>query len=217
MAVTDDLTGLYNRRFFFERFEEEIARSLRHSHTIALILLDLDFFKKVNDTYGHCAGDAVLQVVGSIISNKCRKADIGARYGGEEFIILLPECDKKSAIQTAKKIRSLIKEEKITIADNQTIQVTCSMGVASFSAKELHEIGCVKATDKTDIALYKAKENGRDRIEVAWHCATLHVQILSLRVTRHSQHENQYISMLGMQSVVILLLTFTIYKNILLE
>ncbi|MFH1217621.1 MAG: diguanylate cyclase [Pseudomonadota bacterium] len=167
MAISDELTGLYNRRYFFERFDEELTRSVRKGHHASCILLDIDHFKKVNDTYGHMAGDEVLRAIGVLLKSSSRRADVVARYGGEEFIILLPECKKECAAAAAEKLREIIARQPIPLTGGRELMMTASFGVSSFSPEKLKEISQPSLLiNGVDQALYRAKENGRNRVEV---------------------------------------------------
>ncbi|MGV1100057.1 diguanylate cyclase [Thiovibrio sp. JS02] len=168
MATRDELTGLYNRRHFFARFEEELSRAIRQGHHLGCILLDLDHFKRVNDTYGHSAGDAVLQATAILLRESSRRADVVARYGGEEFVILLPECQMECALSAAEKLREFIAGESIAVGGGRELMITASFGVASFPPETLQKTGqpslLINLVDK---ALYRAKANGRNRVEAA--------------------------------------------------
>jgi len=122
MAHTDALTGLYNRRIFMQRLEEEIERVKRHNSTLSVLLFDLDHFKKVNDTYGHDVGDAVLQTVATTTSDVKRVTDVAARLGGEEFGVLLPETDQEGAVQVANRLRQSIEDDRINHGENRDIR-----------------------------------------------------------------------------------------------
>lgn len=166
MAITDELTGLYNRRYFFERLEAESNRSVRHNHTLGLILFDLDYFKRINDTYGHNGGDAILRQIAEILRAACRQSDIPARYGGEEFILLLPECNEECVEATAEKLRRLMESHPFISDENIEIKVTASFGVATFSSEALSEKpSSSEMVKKADTALYRAKKGGRNRVE----------------------------------------------------
>jgi diguanylate cyclase (GGDEF)-like protein len=158
IAMTDSLTGLYNRRYFDSFYENIFDQASRYSTIFSLIMCDIDHFKKINDTYGHDKGDAVLKEVAKILKNNIRKSDIAARYGGEEFMIVLPQTELSNCLDVARKIKTLI--SKINIKD--TGKITISMGVISYS-KEFED----KAKDflkKVDELLYDAKNRGRNRI-----------------------------------------------------
>ncbi|HIJ78303.1 MAG: diguanylate cyclase [Desulfobulbaceae bacterium] len=168
MAITDDLTGLYNRRYFFSRFNTEIARSIRQDHSLSLIIFDLDHFKKVNDTHGHNVGDIVLKQTGAMLYQNCRRTDIVARYGGEEFIILLPDCDLECAVHTAEKLRQITEKQTFTVNRTTEITITASFGVACFSKTDISAKDSAEQLVKiADLALYRAKAKGRNRVETA--------------------------------------------------
>jgi len=167
MATRDSLTGLYNRRYFFDRFEEEMSRSMRKGHHLSCILLDLDHFKRVNDTHGHMAGDAVLKATAALLKNCSRQEDIVARYGGEELILLLPECTKECAVVAAEKMRQLMADSSIPLEGGAELTITGSFGVATFVPEEIKKHQASFLINKADQAMYRAKENGRNRVEVA--------------------------------------------------
>jgi len=166
LAVTDELTQLHNRRFFFEKLSQEYSRSIRHKRNMACIMMDIDFFKKFNDTYGHQVGDLVLKRVAQVLQEKARATDTLARYGGEEFVVLLPETDTSGAEIFAEKMRGAVETEVITTDDNQELKVAISLGVCGLDAEELSdcedETVIVKYADQ---ALYKAKEMGRNQVQ----------------------------------------------------
>jgi len=148
LAILDPLTKIYNRRFGIERLKEEYGRSVRSGDPIGVLLLDIDFFKKVNDTYGHIVGDQVLIQVTNIIKTNIRKGDVLARYGGEEFMAILPGASKKGLELVAEKIRRYI-EEHVVYYKNQEIKVTISIGGTSypeFTAEEITTI--IEQADK---------------------------------------------------------------------
>lgn len=161
LAVRDGLTGLYNHRFFQERLSNELERAERYGKKTALLLLDVDFFKKINDTYGHQAGDRILKGVANVINSCIRGIDFAARYGGEEFAAILVNIDSKNAYEIAERIRATIWNTNFEIGDNQTIQVTLSIGVSSFPADADNQRLLIS---RADIALYEAKNNGRNRV-----------------------------------------------------
>ena len=168
MAVTDELTALFNRRFFFDQLNTEIDRAKRYGHEMSCVLLDLDHFKAVNDTHGHPAGDSVLRAVAGILRGTCRTADTIARIGGEEFIVILPETGIDGALQTAEKIRSGIERSTIAIDGGTEVRITASLGVASLPPGGMQGAeGGIEITRIADQALYRAKENGRNRVETA--------------------------------------------------
>lgn len=161
LARTDVLTGVTNRRHFFELAENEYQRFQRYKHPISIILLDIDHFKKINDTHGHLAGDYVLKNFASECRKQLRGSDIFARYGGEEFIALLVETSQEMAIETAERIRKTIENLAIEF-EGKKIPVTTSIGIA-FSNKNT-DLGLEKMIDMADKALYQSKQNGRNQL-----------------------------------------------------
>ncbi|MDC7235240.1 MAG: diguanylate cyclase [Spirochaetales bacterium] len=164
----DGLTGLFNRRFFDRKLTEEWKRQARTGHTLSLILCDIDHFKLFNDTYGHPAGDECLKKIAAVLnSNHLRDQDSTARYGGEEFAIILPDTDRKGALMVAEKLLDDIRQLKIPHSSSSVCDwVTMSMGVAStVPLNENKPSDLLSASDK---ALYKSKENGRNRVTEAF-------------------------------------------------
>jgi diguanylate cyclase (GGDEF)-like protein len=160
LALNDGLTKLFVRRHFLKRLEEEIERSKRHKLPLAVLMLDIDHFKKCNDTYGHLVGDVVLREVAFIIKTNIREVDLAGRYGGEEFCVALPETDIKGARHVAERIREAVEEKKIRAYD-EIIRVTASIGLSLYPKDNKEVTGLIEAADK---ALYKAKETGRNRV-----------------------------------------------------
>jgi diguanylate cyclase (GGDEF)-like protein len=162
LAITDPLTGLFNRRYFFDLAQREIDRAWRYKRQLAVLMLDLDHFKEVNDLYGHAAGDEVLRVVGSRLSDALRKTDILGRYGGEEFAVVLPETAHAGATMVAEKLRKCIHERPIATS-HALITMTASVGIGFLDdrCKGLDEL-----IDRADQALYEAKRAGRDCVSV---------------------------------------------------
>lgn len=160
-ATTDSLTGLFNRRFFFELADKFFSESSRHHNALSLIMLDIDFFKEINDKYGHPIGDKVIQFVASKTQSLLRKEDTIARIGGEEYLILLPNTDGKTAKLIAEKIRSFIDSQSITGDWTGTIYPKISLGVSTYSDGDFdfNEIYV-----RCDRALYHAKLTGRNKI-----------------------------------------------------
>jgi diguanylate cyclase (GGDEF)-like protein len=158
-AIRDPLTNCYNRRFLIENLEREFSRALREDYPISIIMLDIDHFKNVNDTFGHSAGDEVLRAAGQIMLLYNRQSDIVARYGGEEFILMLPNMPLQTAISRAEELREMILSSQHKVGEN-TIQVTASMGVAGFPEHGRVYEEVIQAADK---ALYVAKNSGRNR------------------------------------------------------
>ena len=159
LATTDGLTGLFNHRLFQEKLSEELRRIKRFSEPISLLLTDIDYFKKVNDSYGHPVGDLVLKGVAKVIREEIRDVDIPARYGGEEFAVILPGTDGEGAKKIAERLRNQIMAKSIP-ANGTTFKVTISIGIATSpdDARTKEEL-----IEKADKALYSAKHNGRNR------------------------------------------------------
>jgi two-component system, cell cycle response regulator len=165
LAHTDPLTQLLNRRALTERITAEMERALRYDSTLALLMIDLDHFKRVNDTYGHLVGDDVLRDVAALLSDTIRGSDIVARYGGEEFLMLLPETDDAGAEQFAERIRAAIDDHPFgEEADHPTLRLTASIGVAMFPAARIESVEDLFA--RADAALYRAKADGRNRVRM---------------------------------------------------
>lgn len=161
MAITDSLTGCYNRHYLTQKLEAEVVRHRKLQHPFALILLDIDYFKQVNDTYGHLVGDEVICSTVEIVKRCLRRTDIFARYGGEEFIIYLPRIHEAQALHIAEQIQTSVEANQVSIAkDNQPISVTISMGLLTINDFSV-ESDLLEAVDK---ALYQAKHEGRNRI-----------------------------------------------------
>jgi len=160
-AKIDALTGLRNRRAFIEELNSEIERSNRYSRPLSLLMIDVDYFKKINDKYGHSAGDEVLRSMGTLFKDTIRGMDIAGRIGGEEFGVILPETDIKSAIDAAERIRNRFEKLKISAASNE-IMATLSTGVSALLISDTSPDAIMERADK---ALYLAKNNGRNRIE----------------------------------------------------
>lgn len=165
-AIEDPLTGLYNRSYFLYRLKEELSYSTRHSSDFALLMIDLDEFKEVNDHLGHQIGDDVLKRIGELFRMTLRKEDVPARYGGDEFIILLLNCDEKNAIEKANKIKQMISIKALPKEKSQGIQLGCSISL--ISSKIISGDNDITAIlKKLDNALYKAKTEGKNKVVVA--------------------------------------------------
>jgi diguanylate cyclase (GGDEF)-like protein len=160
LAITDTLTGLFVRRYFLELATEELLRSTRHCLPCTVIMVDLDFFKTKNDTYGHLVGDVVLREVSQLLRKNLREVDLIARYGGEEFILLLIETDPEQALPVAERLRQLVEVHPIRAYD-ETLTQTVSLGLACFpeDGPELQTL-----IEHADEALYAAKRAGRNRV-----------------------------------------------------
>lgn len=155
----DPLTGAYNRRYFFEVAAKELSRVQRYKSSASVMLLDVDHFKVINDTYGHASGDIALKKVTLLCLSRLRKVDIFARIGGEEFAFFLPETDLDGAHQLAERIRSLFERMEMRL-DTESVRLTTSIGVSSVSE---HDKNIESVVQRADGALYKAKENGRNQ------------------------------------------------------
>jgi diguanylate cyclase (GGDEF)-like protein len=158
LAVTDPLTGLYNRRGFFALAHREIERARRFKRELSAVLLDIDHFKNVNDTYKHATGDVVLRVLAEVCKRETREIDIIGRYGGEEIVLLLPETSLESAYVVAEHLRKAVAATKIPIG-GETISVTISLGIAD----SVHgEPDLDTLIDRADAAMYNSKQSGRN-------------------------------------------------------
>jgi diguanylate cyclase (GGDEF)-like protein len=160
LTTIDGLTQIYNKRYFLETLERELGRAQRYRRDLSLIMFDLDNFKKINDTYGHLAGDHVLKQLASVIKSRIRREDIMARYGGEEFAIILPEIDNFNSVQFAEKIRRLIEKAAFKFEETE-IPVTISIGVVTYHQEMSDAIEFIKLADEK---LYLAKAQGRNRV-----------------------------------------------------
>ena len=164
LASQDGLTGIANRRTFDERLPIEWARASRARQPLALLILDVDFFKQYNDHYGHAMGDACLKMVANVLREKRRAADLAARIGGEEFAVLLPNIDMEGAMSVAETIRARIEALRLPHTKSPLGVVTASVGVAVAAADRTETVQALMAT--ADKALYKAKTSGRNRAEL---------------------------------------------------
>ena len=161
MAITDSLTGLYNRRYFIERGHDEIIRARRYGRPLSLFMLDIDYFKQVNDCYGHEAGDRVLIMLSGILGELFRATDCIGRMGGEEFAMLLTETDRLSAHEAGVRLMESIRNARVQLSDGNTISITASLGMATLDDTDLDFSFLMRRADK---ALYHAKDEGRDRM-----------------------------------------------------
>ncbi|MDQ3035246.1 MAG: GGDEF domain-containing protein [Myxococcota bacterium] len=159
MTIVDGLTGAHNKRYLLETLEREIPRSRRHARALAAVMFDIDHFKKINDTYGHLAGDYVLKEIATLVKSRLRPDDIFARYGGEEFCALLPETPVAGAGAIAEDLRRRIAERRF-VFETEAIPVTVSLGAAELGS-EMDVTGFLKAADEK---LYEAKRGGRNRV-----------------------------------------------------
>jgi len=163
MANRDGLTGLFNHRYFHEQLSKDFLRARRYHEILSCVLLDIDHFKKFNDTYGHQTGDIVLSTLGRIIEDSVRDTDLAARYGGEEFTLVLYHTDGPAALYVAERLRQAVEGCEVD-AEGKVLNVTISLGVATFPHEQIHD--SKELIECADKALYQAKENGRNRVEV---------------------------------------------------
>ena len=164
IAIKDPLTKIYNRRFFIEVAEKELERDKRKGSPLSVIILDIDHYKKVNDSYGHLIGDQVLINLANLCLNNIRNMDIFARFGGDEFVILMPDTDKKMASETADRLRVLVAEKPMAASDKSEVPITISLGISDWNSEIPIEIN--ELLDQADQALYQAKQAGRNRVKV---------------------------------------------------
>ncbi len=162
MNIRDGLTGVYNRQYFQARLEEEVERHQRYKRPLSLILQDIDFFKSVNDTYGHPCGDHILSEFAALNQGAVRDVDLFARYGGEEFCCLMPETDIDDAVKTAERLKSIVADTFFSYA-GADIRITMSQGVAGLCPDENSVESLLTAADQ---ALYSAKNAGRNRVVI---------------------------------------------------
>jgi diguanylate cyclase (GGDEF)-like protein len=159
MTIIDGLTQAYNKRFFVEQLERELARCGRNRRPLSLLLFDIDHFKKINDTHGHLTGDHVLKEMAARVRRRVRKDEVFARYGGEEFGVVLPEAAREQAIHVAETLRQLVAKDPFEF-EQERIPVTISVGVATVS----EEIPATSFIKLADDCLYRAKRNGRNQV-----------------------------------------------------
>jgi diguanylate cyclase (GGDEF)-like protein len=164
LTITDDCTGLYNARHLYKTLEAEVYRSARFGYEFSVLFLDLDHFKKVNDTHGHLIGSKLLAEIGYSIKSHLRLIDYAFRYGGDEFVVLLPQTGKESALVVARRIRDVFRSALFCRDENLNLNVRASMGVATYpeDAKSAHEI-----IRQADEMMYMVKNSTRDNISVA--------------------------------------------------
>jgi diguanylate cyclase (GGDEF)-like protein len=163
LTIRDDLTGLFNSRQFYRHIAQEVDRSNRYFRPLSLILMDIDNFKSLNDTYGHLFGDKILSGMGEIIQSAIRMQDTAYRYAGDEFTILLPETELERAIAVAERVRQAIEIETQVLSDPKPLKVTVSIGVVEYLTDE--EIKCF--VHRADSAMYTSKRKGRNNISFA--------------------------------------------------
>ena len=160
-SYIDQLTGLYNRRFLEEIYKNLVAQTKRRGTRLGILMIDIDFFKQVNDQYGHDVGDRVLKEIADTIKSTVREADIVVRFGGEEIMVILVDVEEGKSKEVAEKIRKAV-EDKVINFSGGSLKKTVSIGVCEFPTHTEHFWQCVKFAD---IALYKAKEEGRNRVK----------------------------------------------------
>jgi len=183
LVRTDTLTGIANYRYFFQALEQEIERTQRSGQPTSLIMLDIDFFKKINDQWGHEVGNQALIHLSSLLQQTVRKLDVPCRYGGEEFAIILPDTPMAASIPVAERIRTSIEETPLNIA-GKLLKMTASLGIMTYT--EQQEITVAELVKQADEYLYKAKQGGRNRV--------CHPEIPSIEVV--STEEKQALSQL---------------------
>ncbi len=162
MALLDPLTGIYNRRYLDTHLAALLADTSERARAVSLLILDIDFFKKINDEHGHAAGDEVLKAVAARVADRLRGFDTFARFGGEEFVVVMPETGLDMAAGVAERIRAAMAETPIPVRGKGSVSVTVSIGVAMSGPEETPEA----VLERADRALYRAKDNGRDRVEI---------------------------------------------------
>jgi diguanylate cyclase (GGDEF)-like protein len=176
ISARDTLTGLYNRWYVMEKIDSEMNRSLRHGCPVSVLMLDIDHFKRVNDAFGHSAGDGVLRSVAQVLRDSCRVYDVAGRYGGEEFCVVLPETKVGNTSVVAERIRERMAASSFDVG-NDSVVVTASIGIAGIDSEEGEGMVSPSALiDRADRALYSAKHHGRNRVElwdVAMHGAAM--------------------------------------------
>jgi len=177
ISARDALTGLYNRWYVMEKIDSEMNRSLRHRSPVSLIMLDIDHFKRVNDSFGHSAGDRVLRSVGQVLRDSCRVYDVAGRYGGEEFCVVLPETKVGNTSVVAERIRERLAASRFEIGSDSVV-VTASIGIAGIDSIESEAaVSPSMLIDRADQALYSAKHHGRSRVEM-WNVGMQGVELL---------------------------------------
>ena len=162
LTTIDGLTQCYNKRYFIETLEREINRAVRYQRVLSLVMMDVDYFKRINDTHGHLAGDHVLRELATLIAGHIRREDIFARYGGEEFSLILPEIDEPHALPVCEKIRRLVEQQTFQFAGVR-IPVTISLGLCCLGP-ELVDVSPTDLIAVADAKLYEAKQGGRNRV-----------------------------------------------------
>ncbi len=166
ISARDSLTGLYNRWYVMEKIDSEMNRALRHGSPMSVLMLDIDHFKRVNDSFGHTVGDEMLKIVGQVLRESCRIYDVPGRYGGEEFCIVLPETRVGNTTVVAERIRTRLAATELPVG-NASVSVTASIGVAGMdSVSDEGVVSAAALIERADRALYAAKHHGRNRVEL---------------------------------------------------
>ena len=158
MTIIDGLTGIFNKRYFLEALEREMSRAQRYARPLSILIFDIDHFKRVNDTYGHLAGDYVLQALARLISTRARREEIFARYGGEEFVVLLPETQSSGALELSEQLRKRVSSYTF-VFEGEEIPITISIGVATIEGESVSGDEFIQRADEK---LYEAKSAGRN-------------------------------------------------------
>lgn len=161
LAIHDQLTGVYNRHYLIDYAQKKFSHALRHHSAISLIMMDIDYFKQVNDNYGHPVGDAVLKLIAQLLMTSFREEDIITRFGGEEFLILLDNTDCQSAYEKAELLRQSIEQ-----LEPHNIHISCSFGITQLIHNHPDNETIETLIKRADIALYQAKKSGRNRVEI---------------------------------------------------
>jgi diguanylate cyclase (GGDEF)-like protein len=160
-SIRDPLTGLFNRRYMEDSLQREVSRVTRQLHPLGIIMIDIDHFKRFNDTHGHSAGDTLLQSLGQFLQSHIRDKDVACRYGGEEFILIIPDVSLEVVQQRAEYLRQQVKQLQVRSAGQMNTGITLSMGIAMYPE---HGRTMEAVLHAADGALYRAKQEGRDRV-----------------------------------------------------
>ena len=160
--VTDPLMNIYNRRYLEQRLKEEVIRTKRYKTPLSLLMIDIDYFKQINDQHGHLAGDNILSTMGHILKEQIRKSDLVARYGGEEIVLMLPNTKEKDATSLAERLRYFIETHNFSATKDCDLHCTVSIGIASIQEDENYE--ATELLHRADVGLYHAKQTGRNKV-----------------------------------------------------
>jgi diguanylate cyclase (GGDEF)-like protein len=170
-SIRDPLTGLFNRRYMEESLERELRRAMRNEQTVALMMLDIDHFKRFNDTFGHQAGDTLLRTLGDFLSQRTRGQDVACRFGGEEFALILAGASSDDAVKRSRLLREELQQLSVSHSGQVLGRITFSIGIAAYPGNAASTEELIRAADG---ALYRAKADGRDRICVATNSPESH-------------------------------------------